>query len=270
MLAFAEKAYRRPLNGGRSRRATDLYRKLRSEELPHDDAWRLMLARVLVSPAFLYRVETAGPGRRRPVSDWELASRLSYFLWSSAPDDTLRRLAAAGTLCAIPTCSRPRPAACSRTTRSAASPPSSPASGCTSTTSTTLDEKSERHFPTFNGLRGAMYEETVRFFTDLFQRDGSVLAFLDADHTLLNEPLAKHYGIPGVSGHDWRRVDGVKAQAAAASSGLARPWRSSPAHRARARSSGATGSPRSCSARSCRSPPGRAAIARERSSTPAA
>ena len=75
----------------------------------------------------------------------------------------------------------------------------------------TLDEKSERHFPTFAGLRGAMYEETIRFFTDLFQRDLPVLAFLDADHTFLNEPLAEHYGIPGVSGEEWRRVEGMKA-----------------------------------------------------------
>ena len=74
----------------------------------------------------------------------------------------------------------------------------------------TLDEKSERHFPTFAALRGPMYEESIRFFTDLFQRDGSVLGLLDADHTFLNEALAKFYGIPGVSGDEWRRVDGVK------------------------------------------------------------
>ena len=89
-------------------------------------------------------------------------------------------------------------------------PPSSPASGCTSTTSTQLDEKSEQALPTFAGLRGAMYEESIRFFTDLFQRDGSVLDVLDADYTFLNEPLAQHYGIPGVTGPEWRRVDGVQ------------------------------------------------------------
>ena len=65
-------------------------------------------------------------------------------------------------------------------------------------------------FPTFADLRGAMYEESIRFFTDLFQHDGSVLDILDADYTFLNEPLAKHYGIPGVNGAEWRRVDGVK------------------------------------------------------------
>src|SRR5262249_42390392 len=73
-----------------------------------------------------------------------------------------------------------------------------------------LDEKSERHFPTFARLRGDMYEESIRFFTDLFQRDASVLSILDADHTFVNEALAKHYGIPGVTGPGWRRVDGVR------------------------------------------------------------
>lgn len=55
-----------------------------------------------------------------------------------------------------------------------------------------------------------MYEETVRFFVDLFQRDGSVLDVLNAEHTFLNEPLAKHYGIPDVTGPEWRRVDGIR------------------------------------------------------------
>ena len=73
-----------------------------------------------------------------------------------------------------------------------------------------LDEKSTRHFPTFAGLRAAMQEEAILLFTDLFQNDGSVLAIFDGDHTFLNEPLAKHYGIPGVNGPGWRRVDDVK------------------------------------------------------------
>jgi hypothetical protein len=76
-----------------------------------------------------------------------------------------------------------------------------------------LGEKSERHFPTFTGLRGAMYEETIRFFTDFFQRDSSVLDILDADYTFLNPDLAKHYGIPDTkfaNSNEWRRVDGIK------------------------------------------------------------
>ena len=74
------------------------------------------------------------------------------------------------------------------------------------------NEKSEQVFPEFAALRGAMYEESVRFFVDLFQRDGSVLDILDANYTFLSEPLARFYGIPGVNGPQWRRVDQVKSQ----------------------------------------------------------
>ncbi len=59
-------------------------------------------------------------------------------------------------------------------------------------------------------LRGDMYEETVRFFEDMFRNDGSILGLLDANHTFLNESLAQHYGIDGVRGNQWRRVDGVR------------------------------------------------------------
>ena len=66
--------------------------------LDHDAAIRALIARMLVSPAFLYRVETVAPGPERPLSGWEMASRMSFFLWSSVPDDELRRAAAAGEL----------------------------------------------------------------------------------------------------------------------------------------------------------------------------
>src|SRR6185503_8133274 len=58
-----------------------------------------------------------------------------------------------------------------------------------------LDEKSDRHFPTFKAVRGNLYEEAIRFFTDAFQRDASVISFFDADHTFVNDSLAKHYGM---------------------------------------------------------------------------
>ena len=66
----------------------------------------------------------------------------------------------------------------------------------------TFDEKSERSFPAFAALRGPMYEEAIRFFTDAFQNDASVLTFFDADYTFLNQALAEHYGIPSVNGAD--------------------------------------------------------------------
>lgn len=209
-LAFAAKAYRRPLKPGETAQLRDLYRQLREEELPHDEAWRLVLARILISPAFLYRLETPGPGDRpTPVSDYELASRLSYFLWSSAPDDRLRDLAAAGSL------SNPDVLAAEarRMLKDDKVRRLATEFGCQWLQVYDFDnhdEKSEQHFPSFKGLRGAMYEETIRFFEDFFQRDLPALAFLDADYTFVNGPLAEHYGIPEVSGDNWRRVEGIK------------------------------------------------------------
>ena len=206
----ANRAYRRPLTAGEREELQGLYSRLRQQEVAHEDAIRLLLARVLVAPAFLYRAENPGPRVVQvPVNDWELATRLSYFLWSSTPDSELAAAAAEGKLqkTEIIVAQTRRMLADPRVRRLAIE------FACQWLhvhDFDTLDEKSERHFPTFAGLRGAMYEETILFFTDLFQRNGSVLEILDTDHTFLNESLAQHYGIPGVSGEAWRRVDGVK------------------------------------------------------------
>ena len=213
VLKFADGAYRRPLADAEKEELRGLYRKLRAEEIPHDHAIRLTLARTLVAPAFLYRAEKPGPGDKAgPVNDWELATRLSYFLWSSAPDDELRAVAASGKLRKpdVLAAQTRRMRKDERTRRLATE------FACAWLHIYDFDElgeKSDRHFPTFTGLRGAMYEETIRFFTDLFQNDGSVLNILDADYTFLNADLAKHYGIANVKfsgSNDWRRVDGVK------------------------------------------------------------
>ena len=99
VVTFAARADRRPLSESETHELRTLYQKLRRDAVPHEDALRLTLARVLVAPAFLYRIEAAAPGvKPAPVSDWELATRLSYFLWSSCPDDELRAAAAAGRL----------------------------------------------------------------------------------------------------------------------------------------------------------------------------
>jgi hypothetical protein len=74
-----------------------------------------------------------------------------------------------------------------------------------------FNEKNEKLFPTFDGnLRQAINEESILFFADLFQSDRTITQILDADYTFLNEALARHYGIPGVSGPEWRRVEGVR------------------------------------------------------------
>jgi hypothetical protein len=210
VLDLAARAYRRPLTGDETGQLRGLYRTLREQNLPHDEAVRLTLARVLVSPAFLYRLERAAPGARPgPVSDWELASRLSYFLWSSMPDSGLREEAVAGRL-RDPDVLAGQARRMLRDDRVRRLAVEFACQWLHVHGFDTLDEKSERHFPGFAALRGDMYEEAIRFFTDLFQRDASVLSLLDADHTFLNEALAKHYGIPGVTGPEWRRVDGVR------------------------------------------------------------
>ncbi len=210
VLEFANRAYRRPLTDVEKSQLQSLYRRLRGQGLPHDESIRLLLSRVLVSPAFLYRAEYTGPGSRPvPVNDYELASRLSYFLWSSQPDSELRAAAAAGQLrnAAGLAAQAHRMLGDARVRRLATE---FGAAWLHIHGFDSLDEKSERHFPAFRDLRGAMYEESIRYFADFFSGNRSILSLLDADHTFLNEALAKHYGIPGVSGSEWRRVNGVR------------------------------------------------------------
>jgi hypothetical protein len=208
--AFAEKAYRRPLTGDENQRLRSLYQSLRTQELPHDEAIRLTLARVLVAPAFLYRAEHSQPGAKpTSVSPNELAGRLSFFLWSSVPDAELTAAAADGKL--------QTDAEIIAQTRRMLKDARTRRLGEEFATQwlhiydfASHDEKSTEAFPTFAAVREPMYEESIRSFTDLVQRDGSILELVDSDTTFLNEQLAKHYGIPGVSGDEWRRVAGVK------------------------------------------------------------
>lgn len=211
LIEFAAKAYRRPLTPAEGAELRGLYHRLRQEELPHEEAFRLTLARIFVSPAFLYRLEKAPAGpASAPVSDWELASRLSYFLWSSPPDAQLRAAAAAGKLRQPDVLS----AQARRMLKSSKIRRLATEFACQWLhiyEFDSLDEKSEKYFPEFATLRKDMYEEAIRFFTDQFQRDASVLSFFDADSTWVNERLARFYGISGVTGDEWRRVEGARA-----------------------------------------------------------
>ncbi len=162
---------------------------------------RLMLVRVLTSPAFLYRGEKA-PAKTGPVSPQELATRLSYFLWSSAPDDELHSAKLEDI-----------PAQAKRMLKSDKVRRLATEFGCQwlhVRDVATLDEKSERHFPTFLNLRDDMQEEVTRFFIDLIQNNRSVLSLLDADHTFVNAELAKHYGFE--SKGDWHRIDELQTK----------------------------------------------------------
>lgn len=210
LIDFAFRAFRRPLSDTEKTELRKLYQRLRSQEMPHEEAFRLTLARIFVAPAFLYRLEQPQDSdQATPVSDWELASRLSYFLWSSMPDDELMQLAAQGRL-------HERDVLLEQMRRMVRDPRSRRLAtefACQWAhiyDFDQLNEKSETHFPNFVSLRSEMYEESIQFFASLFQNNESVLDLLDAKHTFLNESLAKYYGIPNVTGNDWRRVDNVR------------------------------------------------------------
>lgn len=212
VLEFADRAWRRPLDDAEQTGLRDLYGQLRQSEIPHEEAIHLTLARVLASPAFLYRRENPAPGKdASPVANSELANRLSFFLWSSVPDSKLRKVADAGELVADDVLVREtgRMLKDTRTRRLAIQ------FACQWLHLRDFDQnddKNEKLYPQFATLRSDMYEETVRFFEDMFRNDGSILGLLDADHTFLNESLAKHYGIGGVSGSELRRVEGVQSK----------------------------------------------------------
>ncbi|HVL12896.1 MAG TPA: DUF1592 domain-containing protein, partial [Gemmata sp.] len=201
LLAFAERAYRRPLAAKEKAELRSLYDAIRAKGAAHDEAFRGVLARVLVSPAFLFRIEQAPAGKDAgPVNDWALATRLSYFLWSCPPDEELRTLAAAGKL-RDPKVLAEQTRRMLQDDRTRALAIEFGAQWIHVRGFDEFNEKNEKLFPTFTAeLRGAMYEEAILFFQDLFRSDRAATQVLDADYTFLNESLAKHYGIPGVTG----------------------------------------------------------------------
>jgi hypothetical protein len=211
LLDFASRAYRRPLREKEKTELLGLYHTIQSRGAAHDEAFRGVLARILVSPAFLFRIEESPHGTAPgPVNDWELATRLSYVFWASTPDAELRRLAAAGRL-HDPQVLSEQSGRMLQDDRVRALAIEFGAQWLHVRGFDELNEKNEKLFPTFDAdLRRLIYEETVLFFQDLFQSDRRVMQIVDADYTFLNEALAKHYGIPGVTGPQWRRVTGVQ------------------------------------------------------------
>ncbi|MEQ1826418.1 MAG: DUF1592 domain-containing protein [Pirellula sp.] len=212
VLSLGTRAFRRGLTEAESQQLRNLYSDLRRQELGHEEAIRLTIARTLVTPSFLYRIERPKAGSvQHPVTDLELATRLSYFLWSSLPDDELIRIAKSGEL-------HRDDVLVAQTQRMLRDPKAKrlaiefAGQWLHIRDFEAHDQKSERQFPTFLGLRSAMFEESTLFFDDLFRNNRSILSILDADHTFLNEELAKHYGIPNVQGEAWQRVDGVGKQ----------------------------------------------------------
>jgi hypothetical protein len=205
---LARRAYRRPVTDADLRTPLDLYRETRAAE-GFDAGIEMALSAILVNPRFLFRIELdppdVAPKTAYRVPDVDLASRLSFFLWSSIPDDELLDLATRGALS--------RPETLERQARRMLADPRS-RSLATNFAGQWLHLRNLesitpdlRLFPDFDdNLRQAFRKETELLFERVVREDRSVLDLLKSGDTYLNERLAKHYGIPNVYGSRFRRV----------------------------------------------------------------
>jgi mono/diheme cytochrome c family protein len=196
-LRFAASAWRRPLTDAEKDRLRSFYTKAtETGKLDHGKAIETLLARILISPAFLYRLEQPAPqSSPKLLSDWELASRLSYFLWSSIPDAELRRASAAGEL-------RTPAQLAGQVKRMLADPKARRFSTEFFGQWLGFYRFDQSHgvdttrFPEFTEeVKESMYDEAVSFFEYIVRKDRPVREILHADYTFLNKPLAKHYGV---------------------------------------------------------------------------
>jgi|KBSMisStaDraftv2_1062788.scaffolds.fasta_scaffold17457_3 mono/diheme cytochrome c family protein len=206
---LAKHAFRRPTNAADVKALMAFYSDGRNEGGSFEDGIEAALQRVLADPEFVYRGERepAGlaPGQRYRVNDIGLASRLSFFLWSSIPDDELIDLAAQGRLS--------RPEVLDRQIRRMLADPKSQALIVNFTgqwlnvRALKTSEPVVNVFPDFDdNLRNAFQRETELFFDSIVHEDHSVLDLLTADYTFVNERLAKHYGLRNIYGDQFRRV----------------------------------------------------------------
>jgi hypothetical protein len=208
LTTLARRAYRRPVTDQDVTPLMAFYRDGRQKG-SFDTGIQLALRRLLASPTFIFRVEAdpagVAAGRAYRVSDVELASRLSFFLWSSMPDDTLLDLAAAGRL--------RQPVVLEAQVRrmladrKAAALMDNFAGQWLHIRNLQNIAPNTDEFPDFdNDLRDAFRRETELFFGSIVREDRDVLDLMTADYTFVNERLAKHYGLPGIYGPQFRRV----------------------------------------------------------------
>jgi hypothetical protein len=207
---LARRAYRHPVTPGDVEAPMSFYKRARQSGGSFDDGIRAGVARVISSPYFLYRIESDPPGARagvaHPVSDVELASRLSFFLWSSVPDEKLLDLAAAGRL--------REPEVLSAQVHRMLADDRSDALVDNFTGQWLQLRNLEAKvvpdilmFPDFDdNIRKGFRTETEMFFSYILRENRSALELLNADYTFVDERLARHYGIKGVYGPQFRRV----------------------------------------------------------------
>jgi hypothetical protein len=208
IASFARRAYRRPVTARELDRLAGFVQLAGRDGENFQTGIKLALEAVLVSPNFLFRGELQpepdNPRSVHQVDEYALASRLSYFLWSSMPDEELFALAGQGKL----------QANLEKQVKRMLKDPKAHALvenfadqwlQIRNLAGITRDAET---FPAFNEeLRAAMGRETELFFEYVMQQDRSIFEFIDADYTFLNERLARHYGLAGVTGDEFRRVD---------------------------------------------------------------
>ncbi len=200
---FAERAYRRPLTRDEVERIFPIFQLAHDRGESFERGIQLALTTVLASPRFLFLVEPEETREDRPLNEFELASRLSYFLWSSMPDESLFREARAGTLRANLRRQVVRMLDDPRTDQFV----ENFAGQWLQLRKLAGATPDKDLFPGFDeSLRDAMRRETEHCFAYILRNDRSVLEMLDSDYTFVNEALARHYGIEGVTGRPFRQV----------------------------------------------------------------
>jgi hypothetical protein len=208
LSALARRAYRRPATENDVKTLMTFY-EMGREGADFDRGIEMALRRILADPQFLYRREaepaTVVAGAPYRIHDLDLASRLSFFLWSSIPDDELLTIASKGRLS--------DPSVLERQVRRMLADPRSEAlvvnvaGQWLNLRGLPTQAPVVMAFPDFDdNLRQAFRRETELFFASIVQEDRSVLDLLTADYTFVNERLARHYGIPNVYGSQFRRV----------------------------------------------------------------
>jgi len=208
--ALVKHAFRRPATPNDLTTLMQFYKAGRGEGGSFDDGIEASLQRILADPEFVYREEaeptTVAAGQTYRVNDLALASRLSFFLWSSVPDDELIDIAAQGKL--------KDPAVLDKQVKRMLSDPKSEALIANFTgqwlgvRSLKTSEPVVNLFPDFDdNLRAAYQREIELFFGSIAREDRSILDLLTANYTFVNERLAKHYGIPNIYGPQFRRVE---------------------------------------------------------------
>lgn len=207
---LARRAYRRPVSKGEVASLMKFVELAKRENQSVEQGIQVAIQAMLVSPHFLFRIERdpdpTDPSKVHKISDIELASRLSYFLWSSMPDDELLGLAEAGKLRA--------PGVLESQVKRMLDDPRSVALADNfvgqwlETRNLDSLKPDPQRFPEWGAeLRDAMKTETQMFFEALLRENRPLSEFLDANFTFLNERLARHYGIEGVIGPDFRRIE---------------------------------------------------------------